>query len=185
MTPIIEFGGFSITIRELASIKAKIVVKKLFLIILLFISINNCFSQIIEENVRAKSFPKISNYVNDFEDILRPSQENILKSSVESFEKESNFKIIIVTVDSIQPFENIYSYSLALANQIQFRSDVVIVICNNLRQIQIQNNDRILDKITNEETKKIIENYILPEFKKDKYFKGLLKGIVEIKKELN
>ena len=55
----------------------------------------------------------------------------------------------------------------------------------NLSQIQIQNNDSVIDKLTNEETKNILDNYIIPEFKRDNYFKGLLKGIAESKKELN
>lgn len=156
--------------------------KVIFSIVLLLV-LNNCFSQIVIDGTETKSLPKISNYVNDFEEILMSHQENILKVSVESFDKETNQKIIIVTVDSIEPFKNIFDYSLNLANKIEFKCEVVIVISKKLRQIQ--NNDSVLEKLTNQESKNIIENYILPEFKKDKYFKGLLKGIAEIKKELN
>ena len=158
--------------------------KTIFTIVLLLV-LNNCFSQIVIDSTEIKSLPKISNYVNDFEDVLMSHQEIILKGSVESFDKETNLKIIIVTVDSIEPFKNIFDYSVTLANKIEFKCDVVIVLSKKLRQIEIQNNDSVLEKLTNQETKNILENYILPEFKKDKYFKGLLKGIAEIKKELN
>lgn len=165
--------------------KIQIVQKKTLSILILFLTLSSCFSQVTIESFDTNNLPEISNYVNDFEDILKSYEEIIIKSSVESFDRKTNLKIIIVTVDSIEPFENIFDYSLTLANKIEFNTAVLIVVSKNLRQIQIQNNDSILEKLTNEETKSIIENYILPEFKNDNYYKGLIKGIAEIKKELN
>ena len=155
------------------------VMQKTILSIVLILALNNCYSQITDSSV-VNSLPEISDYINDFEDVLSSNQENILKSSVKSFDNETNHKIIVVTVNSIESFENIYDYSLAVSNSIKFNSSVVIVMSKNLSQIQIQNNDSVIDKLTNEETKNILDNYIIPEFKRDNYFKGLLKGIAEI-----
>jgi uncharacterized protein len=153
-------------------------------LLILFLALNNCYSQIVIENSELKNLPEIINYVNDFEGILSIEDEIIIKNAVESFDRRTKNKIIIVTVDSIEPFENIFDYSLTLANKIKFNTAVLIVVSKNLSQIQIQNNESVLEKLTNEETKSIIENYIIPEFKNNNYYKGLIKGIAEIKKEL-
>jgi len=152
------------------------------LITLLFFSFG--FGQnVVNENKQTKDFPSIDNYVNDYDDILSFPQEVILKESLKSFEKLNNIRIVIVTVDSISPYQNIFDYSLALAKQTDFAC-VYIVVCKSLRVIQIQNCDDILPKLTNEETKTLIEDCIIPEFKKGNYFIGLENGIFEIKKEL-
>ena len=140
------------------------------------------FSQNVEET-QVEKLPEINKFINDYEDILTFSQEQILNASAQSFEEESRIGIVIVTVDTILPYKNIFDYSLALAKKSKFGC-VFIVVCKSLREIQIQNCDEILQKLTNEETKLIIDNYILPDFKKGKYYKGLLNGLSEIKKEL-
>lgn len=157
--------------------------KKVFLTFLLF-TILNCFSQTSIDSLKPKSFPIIENYINDFEKLLEFHQKELLKTSVKSFEEKTNQKIIFVSTETIEPYDNIFDYSLNLANSLNFKCDVVIVVCNNLKQIQIQNNDRVSEKLTNEETKEIIENEIIPFFKKGKHFKGLLRGISKIKEEL-
>ena len=153
----------------------------LLLLLLLKFNFGYCQNDVIADN-QIKTFPEITNFVNDFEDIFTFSQEVILTKTIEVFDAKSKVRIIIVTVDSISPYENIFDYSLALANQSGFGC-IFIVICKNLRVIQIQNCDAILQKLTNEETKLIIDKYILPEFKKEDYFKGIKNGIREIKKQ--
>ena len=156
---------------------------KRLLIIFLLLNINHCFCQdnvIIEDS---KSLPKLTGFVNDFENIFESHEKFGLKSSTQSFQKQTSIGIIIVTIDSIAPYKDIYDYSLALAKDANIGC-VLIVVSKKIRKIQIQNCDPILEKLTDDETKLIIENFIIPEFKKDNYYKGLLNGIAEIKKEL-
>jgi uncharacterized protein len=85
-------------------------------LLVLFISTNSCFSQNTKETVVTQSLPKIENYVNDFENIPLPHQEIILEKLVNSFFKEATKKIIIVTIESIEPYKNINNFSLDLSN---------------------------------------------------------------------
>lgn len=141
-----------------------------------------CSGFAISQN-KADSLPVLTDSVNDYEDLFQVHQELILKESVESFYEESGIGITIVTVESINPYDTIFKFSLDLANA--STGKVLIVVSRKLRQIQIQNSDSILDKLTNEETKTILDKIILPKFKEGDYFRGLLNGVMEIKKELN
>lgn len=110
-------------------------------------------------------------------------QEIALNVAINNFMKVYKIGIIVVTVNSIEPYDNIFDYSLNLANKSSLGC-VYIVICKECREIQIQNCDSILDKLTNEETSQIITEHIIPKFKEDKYFDGIWKGVTEIMKEL-
>ncbi|MEO4006663.1 TPM domain-containing protein [Flavobacterium sp. CAU 1735] len=156
--------------------------KILILIALLFFGFGFSQNNTIENNPTFV-FPEIHDFVNDYDDILSLSQEVILKAYAKEIEKQNNIGIVIVTVPSISPYTDIYDYSLDLAKQTTFGC-IVIVVCKNMRALQIQNCDAIVSKLTDEETKSIIDHHVIPEFKKGNYFIGLENGIREIKKEL-
>ena len=156
--------------------------KILLLIALLFFGFGFGQNKVVTNNPTVV-FPEIHDFVNDYDDILSLSQELILKAYAKEIEKQNNIGIVIVTVASISPYTDIYDYSLDLAKQAKFGC-IVIVLCKNMRALQIQNCDAIVSKLTDEETKSIIDHHIIPEFKKGNYFTGLENGILEIKKEL-
>ena len=108
----------------------------------------------------------------------------ILTESVQSFYEENGIGIIIVTVKSIEPYNSIFKYSLDLAIASN-KGKLLIVVSKKLSQVQIQNSDSIRDRLTDAETKTILDTIMIPKFKEGDYFKGLLNGIMEIKKELN
>lgn len=117
-------------------------------------------------------------------------EETELYEMLYQYDLKTTNQIVIVTVKSIEPFKNIFDFSLNLAQRtgpgITGKDNgIMIVFSKNLREIQIQNGDGILDKLTDEETKKIIYEIIVPEFKKVNYCEGLKKGILEIERELN
>ena len=157
---------------------------KKILILIALLSFGFVFGQNeVTTNNPTVVFPEIHDYVNDYDDILSLSQEVTLKTYAKELEKQNNIGIVIVTVPSISSYTDIYDYSLDLAKQTTFGC-IVIVVCKNMRALQIQNCDAIVSKLTDEETKSIIDHYIIPEFKKGNYFTGLENGILEIKKEL-
>lgn len=161
--------------------------KKIFLFVAFFI-LTSCHSQ--PKNEDYETLPKVTQIVNDFEAILDEKQEAQLHEMLYQYELKTTNQIVIVTVASIKPYENLFDFSLALAQKTgagtkEKNNGIMIVLSKNLRKIQIQNGDGIRDKLTNEETKKIIDEVIIPEFKKGNYSEGLKKGILEIQRELN
>jgi uncharacterized protein len=141
-----------------------------------------CFGQ-NPEFEKAMQLPHIGRYINDFEDLLGLPDEINLQNTVKTFAKSKETGIVVVTTESFGPYETISDYSLAMANQTSF-SCVMIVVSRNLQQVHIQTCDDIAQKLTDGETKAIIDNYMIPEFKRGNYYRGLVDGIAEIKKEL-
>lgn len=135
------------------------------------------------------SLPKIEAVVTDFENILSKEEEDQLTQIITDFEAKTTNEIAIVTVKSIAPYDDIFDYSLDLANKTfvgkkDKNNGIMIVVCASQRKIQIQNGDGIVSKLSNEQTKVILEQNIIPEFKEGKYYIGLKNGIAEIIKAL-
>lgn len=157
-------------------------IKNIFLFLFFWSNFAICQEKTFDNKI--DSLPVLNGFINDFENILEFHQEIILNESVQNFNEESGIGVIVVTVESIEPYDNIFDYSLDLANLSNI-GKVQIVVSKKLRQIQILTSDDIMEKLTDEEAKKIIDQFIIPKFKEDKYYKGLLNGIAEIKKELD
>lgn len=155
--------------------------KNIFLFLFVWSNFAICQEKAVDNKI--DSLPVLVGSINDFENILEFHQEIILEESVKSFYEYSGIGITVVTVESIEPYDSISDYSIDLGNYSN-KGKVLIVVSKKLRQIQILNSDDILEKLTDEETKKIIDQFIIPRFKQEKYYAGLLDGIAEIKKEL-
>lgn len=143
----------------------------------LFLFTTTCFGQF-----GGLDLPVVTQPVNDFEEILSAGEEEELRILINDLHKQKELSVVIVSVNSIEPFETIFDYSLALANR-NSAGEIFIVVCAANRMIQIQNHDSVTGKLTDFESERIIDQYILSEFKKGNYFEGLLSGILEIRKE--
>lgn len=134
-------------------------------------------------------FPKPIGFINDFENILTEEEEKELTTIIKKHESKTTDQIAIVTLTSIEPYENIDDYSFDLANywgvgQKDKNNGILIALGKNLRAIRIQNGIGIEKRLTDSETKKIIDELMIPEFKQNNYFVGLKKGVEAIINEL-
>lgn len=134
-------------------------------------------------------FPARIGYVNDFEGIFTPDQVKVLNEQVTKQEKETGNEIAIVTIGSFEPYPSLFDYSLALANQWGIgkkdkNNGIAIVMGKQIRQIRIQVGYGLENKLKDEEAKRIIDQTIIPEFKKGDYYAGLEKGLAEIINEI-
>lgn len=133
-------------------------------------------------------FSKTYNYLNDFEKILTPNQITTLNTTLKSSEKKSGTKIIVVTTSSITPYASVpeYAYNLKnyLSDNLKLNPTFLIVLSKELRQIQIQSSYEARNKLTEDETRNIINSFAIPEFKKGDYYKGLENAVAQIIKKL-
>lgn len=134
-------------------------------------------------------FPKPVGFINDFENILSEREEQELTELIKEHESRTTDQIAIVSLTSVEPYENIDDYSFDLANywgvgQKDKNNGILIALGKDLRKIRIQNGIGIEKRLTDTETKKIIDEVMIPEFKKDNYFTGLKKGVEAIIDEL-
>lgn len=134
-------------------------------------------------------FPNRLGYVNDFEGILSPEQVKELNDLVANHEEESSNEIVLVTIGSFEPYPSLFDYSLALANEWGVgkkdkKNGIAIVFGKQIRQIRIQVGYGLENKLKDEESKRIIDYIVVPEFKKGDYYAGLKKGLAEIINEI-
>ncbi|MBZ4033501.1 TPM domain-containing protein [Flavobacterium sp. 17A] len=161
--------------------------KKLVLI-LLFVLFLPHYSSAQTSTENQNIFAKSYDYVNDFENILTPKQAKDLNDFLKSSEAKTKSKILIVSAASVSPYKDLNEYSLYLDNylfsKLKIDTSILIVISKQLRQIQFQGVAKIGAKITDQELKDIIANYVIPELKKGDYYKGLQEGTHQLVKKI-
>jgi uncharacterized protein len=124
--------------------------------------------------------------VNDYEQLLTLFQVKNLDSTIRAFEKETGVEIAIVSIGNDNATsDNFDSTILKIHNKwgvgkFKLNNGIVIGISSELKKIRISNGEGIREKLTDEKTKIIIEEKMIPEFKEKKYYLGLLKGLIEI-----
>ncbi len=109
-----------------------------------------------------------------------------MDSIITKFEKETTNEIVIVTIDSSwttqEKFNNLI---LTIANDWEvgkkgLNNGITIGISTGLRKIRICNGYGIEAKLTDAETKTIMDDRILPEFRKGDYFTGTKNGLLAL-----
>lgn len=139
---------------------------------------------------KSSVFPKPVGYVNDFEEILSEAEERELERTIMSHEAKTSDQIAIVTLRTFDPFETLDEYSLNLANYWgvgtkELNNGILIALGKEIRAIRINNGSGIESRITDEETKKIIDELMIPAFRRNDYFEGLKLGLSALIEELN
>jgi uncharacterized protein len=132
------------------------------------------------------NLPKPKNWTNDYENLFSKIEQTKLDSIISKFEKETSIEISIVTIDTIKTSkEKFEDLTLHIAQKWKIgkaekENGILIGISKGYRRIRIQNGNGIEKILTDDETKKILENYFIPEFKKGEYYQGTLNGLCEI-----
>ena len=125
-------------------------------------------------------------WTSDYGHIFTKEQISELDSIITDFEKQTENEIAIVTIDSSWTTkEKFDSLILSIANfwgvgKKNVNNGIVIGISPGLRKIRISNGYGIEAKLTDADTKKIIDDIILPEFKKGNYFVGTKNGLLKL-----
>ncbi len=138
-------------------------------------------------NLEAQRFPESPDppqLVNDFAGVLNGSQQSQLESKLVNYSDSTSTEITVVIVKSIGGEDpNLYAAELGEEWGVGRKgkdNGLVFLIAVNDRQMAIQNGYGLEAKLTDYDTKLIIENYILPEFKKGDYFAGIDRGTDQI-----
>jgi uncharacterized protein len=133
---------------------------------------------------------KATGWVIDFENIFTDKQEQKLTQLITDFEKKTTVEIAILTVDTTVVSQDKFdSYILTVANRWGVGkagkdNGVMIGVSAGHRYMSIQNGHGIKNKLTDADTKRIIDNQFLPQFKRGKYYKGTKAGLKALMKEL-
>ncbi len=141
-------------------------------------------------NVFWNNIPKPLNWTNDYENIYTDEEQTQLNNLILAFEKETSIEIAIVTLDTIKTSaEKFNSLSLHIANtwkigKAEKNNGILIAISAGYRKIKIHTGDGISDRMSEYDTKEILQNYFLPAFKNGEYYAGTMNGLNQIIKLL-
>ncbi|RYF20833.1 MAG: TPM domain-containing protein [Flavobacteriales bacterium] len=160
------------------------------LIILFFIgSLSACGQSNKNSSNKLNSIDKIEEitpkgWVNDFENIFNEEQKQTLANLISNFEKETSIEICIITVDTSMTInQNFNDYVLEIGRQWgvgkkEKNNGIVIGFSKSYRQIRISNGYGIEKLISDSETKVVMDEYFIKNFKQNKYYEGTFEGTI-------
>jgi uncharacterized protein len=125
-------------------------------------------------------------WVSDYENVFTDTQIKELDSILTAFERETSNEIAVVTIESYWTTTDKFdSLILSIHNtwgvgKKETNNGILIGFSKGLRCIRISNGYGIETKLTDSQTKNILDEKILPKFKEDNYFEGLKSGILAI-----
>jgi uncharacterized protein len=131
----------------------------------------------------SKRLPQPNGYISDFENLFSASEIKNLDSIITDIEKKTTVQIVVVTLDSTMTnSDNFEDFTWQLANdwgvgQKGKDNGILIGISAGLRKIRIQNGKGIEKKLSNEDTKLIVDSVFIPSFRQGNYFEGTNNGI--------
>jgi uncharacterized protein len=133
---------------------------------------------------------KALGWTSDYEHIFTEEQIFELDSIISNFERETTNEIAIVTIDSSWTTkDNFDSLTLAIARnwgvgKKEKNNGILIGISTGLRKIRIHNGYGIEKILSDAETKKIIDDIIIPEFQTGNYFEGTKNGLLALMQKI-
>ncbi len=126
--------------------------------------------------------------VNDFADILSQSEEAQLEQKLLRYSDTTSTEIAVITVKDLQG-EDINLYAAELGEKWGVGrgnkdNGLVFLVAPNEREVAIQNGYGLEPVLTDAYSKRIIEEYVLPAFRKGNYYKGIDEGTSQVIKLL-
>lgn len=154
----------------------------------LFDSIDNSLPRSDRKKLSVKDQFQVKQigWTNDYEHIFSGEQIYVLDSIIGKFEKKASIEIAIVTIDSSFAQGDDFDDSITMIGRIwglgkkDKNNGIVIGISTTLRKIRISNGLGIEAKLSDAETKKIIDGLMIPEFKQANFYEGTKKGLLAI-----
>lgn len=125
--------------------------------------------------------------VIDLEQIFSKEQKDQLENLISDFYEKSKIELLIITTDSISDFKDITYYSDYMIGEFLKKSsnkDVILVaISKNLKQVSISTSKgNVTRKITNKKSSELIFENMIPFFKKNQYYNGIVSLLNELNK---
>jgi uncharacterized protein len=132
----------------------------------------------------APTFPPLTGRVVDDAGILSPDAQSKLTALLAEHEQQTGNQVVVVTLKSLQGYDiQQYGYQLGRAwgiGQKGKNNGVLLIVSQNPHKVGIETGYGMEGDLTDAQSKLIIENTILPYFKKGDYDSGVLAGTVQM-----
>ncbi|WP_245319406.1 TPM domain-containing protein [Consotaella salsifontis] len=129
----------------------------------------------------AQTFPSLAGRVVDTADLIDPSTEAAITEKLAAFEQESSDQVAVATVSNLEGYE-IADYANRLARQWALgrkgeNNGVLLLVARDERKVRIEVGYGLEPTLTDALSRIIIENDILPAFRKGNFSAGIAAGV--------
>jgi len=123
--------------------------------------------------------------INDYDSIFSPSQRKELSELIYDYNIETTRQIVVVTIDSINPYSDIQKMATDLGKYwgvgtVEKDNGLIVLLCKPCRKIGIATGTGTELILTNEICKEVIDQIIIPEFKNGNFYAGIKNGVTEL-----
>ena len=130
-------------------------------------------------------FPPLTGRVVDDAHLLTPADKAAIESDLKALEDKSSDQLVVYTTNSLQgyPVED-YGYQLGRAwgiGQKGTNNGVILIVAPNERKVRIEVGRGLEPQLTDALSKLIVENAILPRFKRGEFSAGIKAGVQDIR----
>lgn len=134
--------------------------------------------------------PKPIGFVNDFTHTFTKEQRKSLENYLLDYKNKTSNEIAVVTIDSISPYVDIKDFGTDLGNfwgigTKEKNNGLLIVLSMNERNIGISTGKETEKVLSDEFLKKIIDAEIIPLFKQEKFYEGIMSALNKIMEQWN
>lgn len=131
------------------------------------------------------TYPELTGRIVDQAGLLTPADKAQLETELATLEGTSTDQLAIVTVKSLEGYA-IEEYAIGLARQWEIGqkdkdNGVVLLVAPNERKVRIEVGRRLEPLLTDTMSKLIIQNAILPGFRRGDFAGGIRAGVRDIK----
>jgi uncharacterized protein len=133
----------------------------------------------------AQKFPPLTGRIVDEAGLLSAEDKRALEADLEALEKKSTDQLVVYTTRSLQgyPIED-FGYRLGRQWQIGQQgknNGVILIVAPSDRKVRIEVGRGLEPQLTDLMTKLIIENAILPAFRRNDFAGGIKAGVRDIR----
>ncbi|WP_439544486.1 TPM domain-containing protein [Hyphomicrobium sp.] len=136
----------------------------------------------------APTFPSLTGQIVDTANLLTPEDRAAVEGELKVLEEKSTDQFVVVTVPSLEGYEiEDYGYQLGRhwgIGQAGKDNGVLLIVAPNERKVRIEVGRGLEPIVTDLMSRIIIENAILPEFRRGNFSGGIRAGVRDIKDTL-
>jgi uncharacterized protein len=136
----------------------------------------------------APTFPQLTGRIVDDAGLLTPEDRSAIESELKALEEKSTDQLVVVTLPSLQGYEiEDYGYQLGRhwgIGQKTKDNGVLLIVAPNERKVRVEVGRGLEPLVTDLMSRIIIENAIVPEFRRGNFSAGIRAGVRDIKATL-
>lgn len=132
----------------------------------------------------ALKVPKLTGHVNDYANVLSSNEKSTLENFLIDFEKKTSSQVALLTIKSLEG-ENLEDYSIKVVDDWKLGrkgndNGVLLLVSMQEKKMRIEVGYGVEGVLTDAKSSYVINNYIVPDFKKGDFYTGISTGIAAI-----